>query len=276
MISSALIVFREVLEAAIVLGILFASTLTLPRERRSVWHGIILGICGASFFAYFMAELENSFDNEGEFIFNAVILILASGLISWSVIWMQQQGRNIKENVKKIGDAVASGSTSATALLLISLSVVMREGSEAVFFLMGVSETVNNQSYPLITGALSGFITGVGVAYIIYKGLVKIPLHYLFQTVSILLMMVAAGMASEAAANLILIDKLPALIETVWDTSALLPEESVTGSFLHVLIGYDDSPSGMQILFFIASLSLTSLASYKVSYQSPQREALKA
>ncbi len=272
MISSTIIIFREVLEAAIVIGFLFASTMVAPQNRKAIWLGVGLGVCGATFFAYFMAELESSFDNEGEFLFNAVILLLASLLITWSIVWMRNQKEG-QVHIKKIGEAVASGATSPIALTIIALSVVMREGSEAVFFLLGLSETIGANSFSLLAGGLLGLVLGFAVAYIIYKGMIRIPLRYLFQTISLFLMLIAAGMASEAAANLILIDKLPTLIDTVWDSSFLLSEQSIIGHFFHVLIGYDDAPSAMQVLFFTASICLTLIASYSTQKQHQLKKA---
>jgi high-affinity iron transporter len=42
----------------------------------------------------------------------------------------------------------------------------------------------------------------------------------------------------------------------LWDTTSLLPTKSLLGSILHVLIGYESAPSGMQILFYAGTLAI--------------------
>jgi len=98
-------------------------------------------------------------------------------------------------------------------------------------------------------------LLGATVGIILYNGLLRIPVKYLFSVVGWLLMLLAAGMASQAASNFIMVDMLPALVDTLWDTSAWLSMESILGELLHVLLGYDDRPSGMQVLVFIIFLS---------------------
>ena len=63
----------------------------------------------------------------------------------------------------------------------------------------------------------------------------------------------AAGMASQAAGYLVQADLLPPLGNAVWDTSAVLTEDSVLGKALHTLIGYVSRPDGVQILIYLAT-----------------------
>jgi len=255
MISSFVIVFREMLEMALVLGVLLAATEGDIKTRRWIAAGAVIGLLGAVIVALLMEELENAMQGDGEFLFNAIVLLLASVMIGWTVIWMRQHGREMALKMKSVGQSVIEGSLPYTALLLIAFSAVMREGSEAVFFLFGFAQS-GIEATSLFTGGLAGMVMGVIVGYLVYRGLIYIPVKHLFEITGWLLMLLAAGMASQAAWNLIVIDMLPPIIESMWNSSAWLSQESMVGELLHVLIGYDDNPSAMQLLVFVIALTI--------------------
>ncbi len=256
MIAAALIVFREVLEMALVLGVLLAATAPIAAARRWIGFGALLGLAGATLVAIFMEQMENSFEGEGEFLFNAAVLALASALIGWTTIWMQRHGQEMSAQMRDVGKAVQTGDTPVTALLLIAMAAVMREGSEAVFFLFGAVRATADEGWQMVAGALIGVAGGALVGWGVYRGLRQIPLKRIFSVVSLLLILMAAGMASQAAWNLIAIDRLPPLIDPLWDSSALLTQESPLGELLHALIGYEAQPSAMQMAVFFSVLGL--------------------
>jgi len=270
MISSMIIVFREVLEMAIVLGVLMAATQGAMRSRRWIAFGTLAGLLGAIIMALFMEELESSVSGDGEFIFNAIVLALASLLIAWTVIWMSKNGREMAKRMQYVGESVAQGDLPGTALFLVTLSAVMREGGEAVFFLFGAAQAGNAEAQDMIWGGLAGLMLGATLGFVLYRGLVRIPLKHLFLVVGWLLMLLAAGMASQAAANLVLIELIPAWVDTLWDTSAWLSMESIPGELLHVLVGYDDRPSAMQVLVFGAFL----LIMFAIKYRTEHKQSL--
>ncbi len=254
MIAALVIVFREMLEMALVLGVLLAATEGMPGTRRWIGIGALAGAGGALLIALFMAELENSVSGNGEFLFNAGVLMLASILIAWTVIWMSQHGREMAARMRHVGQSVAEGDLPKTALAIVSLAAVMREGGEAVFFLFGAAQSVPGDGSGMLMGGLLGVVFGALVGYVIYKGLVHIPLKHLFGVIGWLLILLAAGMASQAVQNLVLIDLLPPLMDPLWDSSGWLPQSGFIGEILHVMIGYTDQPSGMQILVFLLTL----------------------
>ncbi|MDX8396901.1 MAG: FTR1 family protein [Mariprofundaceae bacterium] len=250
MIASMVIVFREVLEMAIILGVLMAATQGSLMSRKWIATGVFFGLLGAVIVALFMEELESSMSGDGEFIFNAVVLSFAAVLIAWTVIWMAQHGRAMSAKMREVGQSVAEGQLPATALFIVTFSAVMREGSEAVFFLFGAAQSIQSDGWSMLWGGLAGLGLGVLVGLILYRSLMYISVKYLFAVVGWLLMLLAAGMASQAAANLVMVDMLPALVDTLWDSSSWLSMESIAGEFLHVLMGYDDRPSAMQVAVF--------------------------
>ncbi len=251
MISAWVIVFREVLEMSLVVGVLLAATAGAQHSRRWIALGMGAGALGALLVAWLMEAMEASMDGNGEFVFNAVVLSVAALLLAWTVLWMSQHGRAMSQQMKQMGTSVASGELPATALFVVTLAAVMREGSEAVFFLFGAAQESQADGWSMLQGGLLGLLSGVVLGAVLYFGLLKIPLKHLFSVLSWLLMLLAAGMASQAALNLTLIDALPVLVDTVWDSSSWLSMESMMGEFLHVMMGYDDHPNAMQVLVFV-------------------------
>jgi high-affinity iron transporter len=272
-ISALIIVFREMLEMALVLGVLLAATKGMPGTRRWIGMGALAGAGGAVLIALFMDELENSATGDGEFLFNAGVLMLASVLIAWTVIWMSQHGREMAARMHHVGRSVAEGELPKTALAIVSLTAVMREGGEAVFFLFGAAQSVHDDGYAVLSGGLLGVLSGTLVGYVIYKGMIHIPLKHLFGVIGWVLIFLAAGMASQAAQNLVLIDVLPSLVDPIWDSSAWLPQSSFIGEILHVMVGYNDQPSAMQMLIFLVTLVVIASLNRYVQRRSARQSA---
>lgn len=268
MLSGLIIVFREVLEMSIVLGLLFAATRGVKNSRKWILTGCTFGLVGALIVAFFMEALENSIEGAGEFVFNAVVLLIASGLLASTVLWMAQHGRAMSQHLRAVGASVAEGSVPVVSLMIVSFAAVMREGSEAVFFMFGALQT-GQETAALTIGGLLGFAAGGALGLLLYFGLVRIPMKHLFSVMSMLLMLLAAGMASQAAMNLVLVDMLPPLVDTLWDSSSWLSEDSVVGSVLQVMVGYYERPNGMQLIVFLSTLGVMGWL-----YQRAQRQAI--
>jgi len=264
MISSLVIVFREMLEMTLIVGVLLAATRGIAVSRRWIGLGICAGLIGAGLFALFMEQVESSFNGDGEFLFNAVILVLASLLIAWTVFWMSGHARQMTKHMKEIGTSVKDGELPFTALAIVSFAAVMREGGEAVFFLFGAAQSVSESGWAMLSGGILGAVVALSVGVLLYLGLVRIPVKHLFSVAGWILMLVAAGMLSQAAWNLVAIDWLPPLIDHLWNTSAWLSQESVAGEFLHVLIGYDEAPSAIQMLVFSLALAVMVILNHRL------------
>jgi len=273
MISALIIVFREVLEAALVIGVLLAATRQLAASRRWIALGALAGVGGALLVALFMDELESSVSGDGEFLYNAILLFTASLLIAWTVIWMSQHGRQMAARMRHVGQSVVGGESPHTALAVVSMAAVMREGGEAEFFLFGAAQSAHEDGYSMVAGSALGIMLGVVTGYVVYRGLVRIPMKHLFGIIGWLLIFLAAGMASQATWNLVQIDMLPPLVDTLWDSSAWLAQSSFVGEVLHVMIGYDDQPSGMQMLVFVLALSAMATLNQYYRRSGPRQKA---
>jgi len=269
MIPSLVIVFREMLEMVLVVSVLMVATRGLPGSRQWIGLGVLGGLLGAVILGIFMEQMEASFEGEGEFIFNAIVLLLASLLIAWTVLWMSSHGRDMTQRMQQVGGSVKAGDLPSTALAIVALSAVMREGSEAAFFLFGAAQGIQVDGWSMLIGGLMGAVTALLIGALLYFGMVRIPLKYLFSVAGWLLMLLAAGMASQASWNLVAIEWLPPLVDPLWNSSTLLPSESALGEFMHVLIGYDDQPSALQVIVFATSLSLMATLYYRA--QKPKK-----
>ena len=103
-------------------------------------------------------------------------------------------------------------------------------------------------------GGVIGLALGVAAGAAIYWGLVAIPMRLLFTVTSWLVLLLAAGLASQGAAFLMQADLLPPLGSNLWDTSFLLSDQSLAGRVLHTLVGYTAQPAGIQLVFYAATL----------------------
>jgi high-affinity iron transporter len=254
MLGAAIIVFREVLEAALIVGIVLAASTGAARRGFWISTGLAGGVVGAALVALFAAEIASAAAGIGQELLNAVILLLAVGMLGWHNIWMSRHGRELAATAREVGDAVISGARPLYVLAVVVGLAVLREGSETVLFLYGIAAGGGLGVGSLLAGGTLGLAGGVAVGAALYLGLLRIPTRRLFTVTSWMVLLLAAGMASQAAGYLVQADLLPPLGNAVWDTSAVLTEDSVLGKALHTLIGYVSRPEGIQILFYLVTL----------------------
>lgn len=252
MMGSAIIVFREVLEAALIVAVVLGATRGIRGRGYWVLCGIGLGLVGAGVVAAFAGKLAGAFQGSGQELFNATVLLVAVAMLGWHNVWMSSHGRKLAAEVKSLGQAVNVGAKPLSALLVVTSLAVLREGSETVLFLYSLA--ASQASTGLLLGSLLGLGAGVSVGWLLYRGLLRIPVRHFFTFTGWLVLLLAAGLAASAAGYLIQANLLPALIPMVWDSSWLLNQQSWLGMALHVLIGYNDRPAGMQLLFYAATL----------------------
>jgi len=255
-LAALLIVFREVFEAGLIVGIVMAVTSGVA--GRGIWiaGGVAAGVFGACLVALFTGGLSELFGGSGQEVFNAGILGFAVLMLTWHNVWMSRHGRELAAEMRAAGEAVVAGSKSLAALAIVVAIAVLREGSEVVLFLYGVAAAQGGASLSMVGGGFIGLILGSLVCLMTYLGLIAIPTRYLFSVTSALIALLAAGMAAQAIAFLEQANILTALDETVWDTSWILSDSSYLGRALHTLIGYVDQPTAMQLIVYAATLAV--------------------
>jgi high-affinity iron transporter len=175
-------------------------------------------------------------------------------MLTWHVSWMAHHGRTMATEFRQVGQAVRLGQRSLAALAVVVAVAVMREGSEVVLFLFGIAAGSHLAAFSLIGGGVAGLLLAAGVSWLLYRGLVAIPLRHLFSVTNGLIALLAAGMAGQAAAVLHSADLLPAWGEQLWDTSAILSDDSFLGRTLHAMVGYSSRPPGIQVAAWLGTL----------------------
>lgn len=261
MLASLLIVFREVLEAGLIVGIVMAATQGIRGRASYIAIGIGSGLAAASALAFFAEEITNSLSGFGEEIFNSAILIVAVIMLGWHNLWMAKHGRELASEMKALGNAVCRGESSLPAMATVVAVAVLREGSEVVLFLYGIAAEGQATTFSMLAGGLLGVLAGSLVSWLLYKGLVTIPLSKLFSVTGWLIALLAAGMAGRSAAILAGADLIPAWGYEAWDTSWLVADGSMIGRVLQALLGYSDRPMGVQLAawaFTLATLIICS------------------
>lgn len=254
MLATAIIVFREILEASLIVGIVLAASRGIRGRGGWVLGGILSGTFGAVLVAAGAGTIAAAVDGIGQELFDAAILFGAVAMIGWHNIWMTRHGREMANAGTRLGAAVRAGVQPLWALGFVVGLAVLREGSEIVLFLYGIALAGAGGAVAMALGGIIGLFAGIAAGAAIYFGLVSIPLRHLFTVTSWLVLLLAAGMASQGAAFLLQADLLPPLGSNLWDTSFLLSETSILGRVLHTLIGYSAQPAGIQVLFYLATL----------------------
>jgi high-affinity iron transporter len=272
MFVSMIIVFREAMEAGLIVGIVLAATVGVPGRGRWVGGGIAAGVAGASLVAAFAAALSNAFEGAGQEVFTAAILCFAVIMLSWHILWMSHHAREMAAEMRQVGQAVRLGQRSLFALAVVVAVAVMREGSEVVLFLYGVAAASATTPVSMAAGGAAGLALACLMSWLLYRGLVVIPLHRLFQVTNGLIALLAAGMAGQAAAVLHSADILPGWGEHLWNTSFILADDSFLGRSLHALVGYSARPSGIQLAAWLATLLTLAVAARIMS--RPRTRAL--
>lgn len=268
MLATAIIVFREVLEAALIVGIVLAASRDAPGRGLWVGGGITGGIFGALCVAAGAETLSTMARGMGQELFDAATLFAAVLMLGWHNIWMVRHGRELACTATKLGNDVRTGAQPLWALAFAVGLAVLREGSETVLFRYGIALAGDGGVSSLAFGGGIGPVLGVAAGFTIYWGLVSIPTRRLFTITSWLVLLLAAGLASQGATFLTQANLLPPLGTNLWDSSFLLSDQSIASNVLHTLIGYTAQPAGVQIVFYLVTLAIIA-ALMRVVGQNP-------
>lgn len=252
MIGALIIVFREVLEAGLIVGIVWAVARNLSAAKTWIIGGALMGLLGSIVVAVFTGTIANAFEGYGQELFNAVVLGTAVLMLGWHNIWMARHGREMAANLRQSSEEVAAGRKSFWALAMIVGAAVMREGSEVVLFLYGIMISGDVTRMGMLVGGILGLCAGATVSFLTFRGLLSIPMRHFFSVTNWLITLLAAGMAAQLTGYLEQAGVINFLGQTVWDTSWILSESSLAGRILHTLVGYADQPTAIQLIAYLA------------------------
>ncbi|MEO5659026.1 MAG: FTR1 family protein [Polaromonas sp.] len=273
MFATAIIVFRETLEAALFVGIVAAATRGLAGRTRWLAAGVFAGVLGALALAAGASSIGTLADGIGQDLVNVAILSLALLMLAWHCIWVSTHGREMSQDAKRLGSSVSEGTRTPRALVLAVVLAVLREGAETVLFVAGLASGTPGSTQSMLLGASLGVLGGVTIGVMIYFGLSRVKPHNLFAVTNVLILLLAAAIASQLARTLAQSGLVDLWSGSLWDTSWILQTDSPLGVLLHALVGYDARPSGLQLAFYLGTLLIIGLGTRQMHRQQQRRAA---
>jgi high-affinity iron transporter len=257
MIKLAIVIFRECIEIAFLLSVIMAVTKPVKNSGQYIILGSLLGISFAAIFAFFAKTISNSMSGLGDEIFNSCVILFTVALISWTVVWMQGYNKKFRKDLSKLSDKITVGAVSQLMLVFVVAAAIFREGAEIILFVYSIASASNFEGNEYVMGVGIGMFGGIIVGTALYLGLMNYASKYIFKISTILLTLIAAGLAAEAAGILTSAGIIESFSDQLWDSSWLVDNETIAGKVLNITIGYDSKPNGMQIAFYFATIILT-------------------
>ncbi|MDB5560487.1 MAG: iron permease [Enterovirga sp.] len=254
MIGAAIIVFREAIEAGLIIGIVLAATRGIAGRGRWIGLGLAGGALGAGLVAAFASIISDAFEGTGQELLNAGVLASAVLMLAWHNAWMASHGRELAAELRAVGHSVRVGQRPLAALAIVVGAATLREGAEVVLFLYGIVAAGTSMASLLAGGAL-GLLAGAALSLLSYVGLSAIPARYVFSVTTSLITLLAAGLAAQAAQFASAAGLITVLDRIVWNTSKILPEDGTLGRILHTLIGYTANPTQLQLLVYAGTIA---------------------
>jgi len=262
-IASFVVVFRETLEAAIVVGIILSYLYKIKQTKynKLVYLGVLAGIVASIIVALLFVQLASGFEGVGEAVFEGTAMLVAAILISYMILWMLKQKHKLRSNTeKRIQIAIDKG--EKFELFFLPFIAVFREGVETVIFLGAITFA---GAKSIAIGGAAGLISAALLGYLIFVAAKKVNLKIFFKVTSIVLILLAAGLVAHGVHEFQEVGFLPVVVEEVWNTNAVVDEDGAGGSLLRSLLGYSSTPSLLEILAYLAYIALIALLWRKFS-----------
>ncbi len=253
MLQIAIVALREILEIALIVGILITATRDISGRTKWILGGLILGIAGSIIITFFTDNISESLDGNGQEFFNGLILLAASFMITWTILWMQKHAKLLSGELKKISHSVRDGKKPLYTLLVVVLLSTLREGTEIVLFTY--SYYISGVSIgEIICGLVIGISLGCAAGLAIYFGILKTFGKYFFPVTTWILVFLSAGIAASGIGFWVNAAIVPALGNPIFDSSAIISQQSFFGELLHLFFGYIDRPTGSQLIAYILTI----------------------
>ena len=275
MLIAFLIMLREGIEAALIVGIV-ASYLSQTGRARTlplVWSGVVLASVLCLVLGIGLTLASEEFPQKQQELFEGVVAVVAAGVLTSMVFWMRKAARSIKSQLHDSVDTALQPGGSGLALVATVVLAVGREGLESVFFLLAAFEQSDGPSVP--AGAVLGLLGAVAVGYGIYRGGVRLNLRAFFRWTGVFIVLVSAGLLASSLRAFHEAGLWNGLQDPAFDLSAALPNDSVAGTLLSGLFGYNDTPTVGEAVVYLAYLlvAFTLLAAGPRQPAPPRRAA---
>ena len=260
MLAPFLIMLREGLEAALIVGIIAGYLRQTGRGEwlPAVWIGVFLAAALALFAGAGLQLANAAFPQKAQELFEALVGLVAVTVLVWMVFWMRRAARSMRGALhQSIDTALGGQSGPATAWALIGMVffAVAREGLESVFFLLAIFQQSTGPAAPL--GAALGIAVSAVIGWGIYAGALRLNLARFFRWTGVFILFVAAGLLSGSVRALHEAGLWNGLQGRVWDFSQTLPETGALGTVLSGMLGYRESPTLGELLVWLVFLTVT-------------------
>jgi len=260
MVPSLLLTLREGLEAALIVGIIFGILRQLERQdlRGLAWVAIAVASGLSLVLAVALHIAGTEFEGQDEILFEGTAMLLAVAILTWMIFWMRRQSRFIKSRLEaEMRGAIRKGHN--WALFSIVFLAVFREGVETALFLTAANVASGDGLATLIGGVI-GLAGAVLIGWGIYVGAARLNVGRFFDVTSVLLLIFAAGLFAHGLHEFEELGWLPAMGEEVWNLKPVLSDTSTVGSMLRVLVGYNDAPTLLEVVGYLAYWSVVLIA----------------
>ena len=244
LLSSVIIVLREVLEAALLISLLMAMSRRLGISCRWVWVVLVVGLSGAAIYSFNIGNVSEWFEGVGQEVANALMQITVYVLLCVLGVIAVRYRLGRPTSISLITGLMVSSVTLA----------IIREGSEIMIYLSGFLQ-VKDLLVPVLAGGVIGAGIGLSVGAVFYYALQSLGRRAAIGVGAVLLALVAAGMVAQAVQELIQADWLPSQYPA-WDSSWLVEEQSITGQMLYAMVGYESTPTPLQLYIYVGSVLL--------------------
>ncbi len=260
--STVFIVWRESIEAMLVIGILYTwlkNQADTGNGMRFLWGGVLAGIGLALGLAFIMLEVQSELVGEALEYFQIAIMLIAAVLITQMVLWMRRHGRTLKRNLEA-GMQRAHEQANWWGMAALAAIAVGREGAETVIFLYGAGLAQSGGAQlQFIGAAISGFVLAFLSFWLLSQGSRFFSWKVFFRFSEILLLLLAAALLVDGVDRMIGLGWLPALVDPVWDSSFLLDDSTRVGGIIAAFTGYRAHPALMLLLIYAAYWLVVSL-----------------
>jgi high-affinity iron transporter len=263
-LANLLIGLREGLEAGLVVGILVAYLHKI--DRRDVLPRLWIGIAGAVLLSLIVGAVltfsPNTLSFQAQEILGGTLSIVAVGMVTWMTFWMARHARGMSAALR--ADVDRAVTRSAAALVVLGIVSVGREGVETALFVWASVNAGANAALGTL-GAVIGILLAVVLAYLIYRGLVRINLARFFFWTGIVLIVVAAGVLAYGVGDLQEAGVLPGITATAFDVSSVISPTSWYGALLAGVFNFTPAPTVLQVVVWLVYVVTTLVLFLQVS-----------
>ncbi|MFQ5432663.1 MAG: FTR1 family protein [Nitrospinota bacterium] len=260
MTAGLLVTFREGLEAFLVVGIIlsYLGRADLNGYKRWIYAASLLGLVSAFVLGLIFQLTYTGFESGiGRLYFKLVIMGFAVAVLSYMILWMSRNSRNIKGEVEQaVESAVTTG--SMVTISLLAYVAILREGFETVLFLGAIFG--DEMSTPVLYGGVLGLVIALAVTIGFFKGMRSLSLRLFFKMTGVLILLIAAGLLTNMVGIMQEAQLLPVFKESLFDISRFISASSEPGMLLKALFGYTPAPSLLQALsyatYFVFAISI--------------------